>query len=53
MNLRSNISKGVVMRFCACNNLSCSYTTEGKVLDFVSCHRVLGMLVDSKLGILS
>ena len=51
-NLRLNISKCVVMRFGTCiagNNLSCSYSIDGKVLDFVTSHRDLGVLVDSKL----
>ena len=47
-NLRLNISKCVAMRFGACNtgnNLHCSYSIDGKVLDFVAFHRDLGMLV--------
>ena len=38
------------MRFGACNsgnNLSYSYSIDGKVLNFVTSHRDLGVLVDS------
>ena len=40
------------MGFGTCNtgnNLSCGYSIDGKVLDFVTSHRDLGVLVDSKL----
>ena len=40
------------MRFGTCNtgnNLSCGYSIDGKVLDFVTSHRDVGVLVDSKL----
>ena len=51
-NLRINIGKCVVMRFGTCNtgnNLTCGYSIDGKVLDFVTFHRDLCGLVDSKL----
>ena len=38
------------MRFDACNagrNLNCSYSIDGKVLDFVTSHRDLGVLIAS------
>ena len=46
-NLRHNISKCVVMRFGTCtagNNLSCSYSIDDKVLNFVASHRDLGLM---------
>ena len=46
-NLRLNISKCVVMIFGTCNNLSCNYSIDVKVLDFVTSHRDLGVLVES------
>ena len=51
-NSRLNIGKCVAIRFGACNaghNLSCSYTIDSKVFGFVTSHRDLGVLVDSKL----
>ena len=48
-NLRLNIGKGVVRRFGTCNtrnNLSCGYSIDGKILDFVTSHRDLSVLVD-------
>ena len=52
LNLRLNIGKCVAMRFGVCNtgnNLHCSYSIDGKALNFVTYHRDLGVLVDSKL----
>ena len=49
--MRLNIGKCVVMRFSTCNtgnNLSCGYSIDGKVLNFVTSHRDLGVLVDYK-----
>ena len=53
-NLRLNVDKCMVMRFGACNagnNLGCSYSIDCKVLKFVTSHRDLGVLVDSKLRV--
>ena len=53
-NLRLNVGNCVAMRFGAYNtdnNFSCSYSIDGKVLDFVTSHKYFGrlMLIDSKL----
>ena len=45
-NLRLNICKCVVTRFGTCNaanNLGCSYSIDGKLLNFVTSHRDLGV----------
>ena len=53
-NLRLNISKCAVMRFSennADNRMDCNYSIDGKLLKFVTSHRDLDMLVESKLRI--
>ena len=47
-NLRFNIGKCVIMRFGVCNtgnNLTHSYSIDGKVLKFVTSHRVRHSLI--------
>ena len=51
-DLRLNINKCVVMRFGAYNadnRLDFNYSIDGKLLEFVTSHRDLSVLVDSKL----
>ena len=51
-DLRLNINKCVVMRFGAYNagnRMDCNYCIDGKLLEFVTYHRDLDVLVGSKL----